>query len=196
MKLLLNLSHQLSCLQTTLYFFKKHFFIILSLGLVAAFGRVIQLGGFGEIAAWANIFLEVVVEAARLFLFLFVLGLANVKKGCLRIWKLFTTAGRRQLSFAVLIRNVRTQGISIILNIIGFSVIAIILNYIINLVAYQTCLFLNLKNNGILAESSSEWTILLFFKNLTVIPFTLVFETFLILWIVNKWQTFKSVANR
>jgi hypothetical protein len=37
-----------------------------------------------------------------------------------------------------------------------------------------------------LADSSSEWTILLFFKNLTVIPLTLIFDAILLLWLSNK----------
>ena len=80
MNLSFNLSEKLSLLNNTLYFFKKHFVAIIGLGLIAAFGRVIQLGGFGQITSLMNIILEVVIESARLVLFLYVLGLANIKK--------------------------------------------------------------------------------------------------------------------
>lgn len=40
----------LSFLKHTIYFFQKHFWVVLGLGLIAALGRVIQLGGFGAIS--------------------------------------------------------------------------------------------------------------------------------------------------
>lgn len=72
------------------------------------------------------------------------------------------------------------------MNFIGFSVIVWGMNYLIDLLAYQTCLYLALKQGGILAPASSEWTILLFFKNLSVIPFTLIFETLFLLWLADR----------
>ena len=81
------------------------------------------------------------------------------------------------------------------LNLIGFSLVAWSVNYLIDLLAYQTCLYLTLKENGVLVESSSEWTILLFFKNLSVIPFTLVFETLFVLWLTNKLPNYKTPEN-
>src|SRR5918994_1300070 len=85
-----NLSGRLTLLKNSLYFFKKHFLVILGLGLIAAFGRVIQLGGLGQITTWTNIVLEVVVESSRILLFLYVLGFADIKNGVLRIKRLFT----------------------------------------------------------------------------------------------------------
>ena len=60
------------------------------------------------------------------------------------------------------------------------------MNLLIDHLAYETCLYLALRYNGILVDTSSEWTILLFFKNISVIPFTLVFETIVLLWLTNK----------
>ncbi len=71
------LSLDANWLTDSLYFVKKHFVVIITLGLVAAFGRVIQLEGFGPIPTWLNIVLEVFIEAARLLLFIYVLGWAN-----------------------------------------------------------------------------------------------------------------------
>src|SRR5688572_526722 len=85
-----NYLNKLTILNNAIYFIKKHFLVILLLALISAFGRVIQLGGFGEIPGWANIVLEIIVESSRILLFLFVLGLANVKKGISRIRDLFT----------------------------------------------------------------------------------------------------------
>src|SRR6187402_2077208 len=188
MKLSIILSDKLSLLASTLYFFKKYFMTIMGLGLIAALGRVIQLGGFGQITTWMNIVLEVVVESARILLFLYVLGLANIKNGVLRIKHILTHKDNRRKRFTMAIQKLKKQWFSVSLNIIGFLFIAWTINYLIDLLAYETCLYLSLKTDGILAESSSEWTILLFFKNLTVIPLTLIFDTVLLLWLANKFS--------
>jgi hypothetical protein len=186
MNLSLNLSGKLNFLKNTLCFFKKHFLVILGLGLIAALGRVIQLGGFGEIASWANIILEIVVGSARILIFVYVLGMANLKTGFLRIKKFFTHMRDFRRHWTIAIQNLKKNWFSITLNICGFLLIVGAVNYLIDLLAYETCLYLTLKKDGLLADSSSEWTILLFFKNLSTIPFALVFETLFILWITNN----------
>ena len=187
----LNFLNKLTTLNNAIFFIKKHFLVILGLGLISAVGRVIQLGGFGEIPGWANIVLEIIVESSRILLFLFVLGLANVKNGILRIRDLYTNKHKWRSNWSVSIQKIKTQWLSVLLNLTAFLLIASMFNYLIDQLAYQTCLYLSLKENGILVESSSEWTILLFFKNLSVIPFTLVFETLLILWIADKLNRYK-----
>ncbi|MBD0293677.1 MAG: hypothetical protein ICV84_00525 [Flavisolibacter sp.] len=186
---LFDLTNRLNCLLNAIYFLKKHYAVILTLGLIAAFGRVMQLGGFGKIASWMNIVLEVVVESARILLFLYVLGLASIKNGVLRIRRLFTHRDNRKQQLSAAMQKLKKQWFPILLNIIGFLLIAAVINYLIDLLAYETCLYLTLKEDGILADSSSEWTILLFFKNLSVIPFTLVFEAVFLLWMTNKFQS-------
>ncbi|HEY5970343.1 MAG TPA: hypothetical protein VIU35_20325 [Chitinophagaceae bacterium] len=190
-----NFLNKLTTLNNAIYFIKKHFLVILSLGLISAFGRVIQLGGFGEIPGWVNIVLEIIVESSRILLFLFVLGLANVKKGISRIRDLFTKKNMWRSNWNVSIEKIKKQWLSVLLNLVAFLIIASMFNYLIDQLAYQTCLYLSLKENGILVDSSSEWTILLFFKNLSVIPFTLVFETLLILWIAGKLNSYKMPAQ-
>ena len=194
MNLSFNRSDKWSLLNNTVYFFKTHFLTILGLGLIAALGRVIQLGGFGQITGWMNVILEVVVESARILIFLYVLGLANVKNGVLRIKHVLTNKDDRKSLLTNAIQKLKTQWLSLCLNIIGFLVIASIINYLIDLLAYETCLYLTLKTDGILAVSSSEWTILLFFKNLTVIPLTLIFDTVLLLWLANKLSGFRTTG--
>ena len=186
MSLSYNLSGKLILLNSTLHFFKKHFLVITVLGLIAAFGRVIQLEGFGQITSWTNILLEVIIQFSRILLFLYVLGFANVKSGFLRIKRFFTNKNNKKTYFTSAIQKLRKQWLPFSLNIIGFLIIAWCINYLIDLVAYETGFYLTLKKNGILTDSSSEWTILLFFKNLTVIPLTLIFDAVLLLWLSNK----------
>lgn len=180
-----SFSQSFQCLGNSIFFFRKHFGVIIGLGLMAALGRVIQLGGFGEISKTTHILLEVVIEASRLLLFLFVLGLASVNEGVLRLKRFFTQKQNRKERWNIAIQNLKTHWRLILINFVGFSAIAWTLNYLIDALAYQTCLYLTLRQDGILTATSSEWTILLFFKNLSVIPFTLVFETLLILWLTN-----------
>lgn len=194
MTLSFNHSGKLSLLSNTLYFFKKHFLTIMGFGFIAALGRVIQLGGFGQISTGMNIFLEVVVESARILIFLYVLGLANIKNGVLRIKQILTDKDNRKKLLSIAIHKLKKQWFLVSLNIVGFLLIASTINYLIDLLAYETCLYLSLKTDGILAESSSEWTILLFFKNLTVIPLTLIFDTVLLLWLANKLSGFRKTG--
>ena len=189
MNLLANFFNRLSLLNYMLYFLKKHLIVILGLGLIAAFGRVIQLGGFGQITSRVNIFLEVVVEFVRLLIFLYVLGLASFKSGALRIKHLFTEKKSRKLYWQGAFQKIRKQWVEILLNFFVFLSIAWIINYLIDLLAYQTCLYLTLKKNEILSQASSEWTIILFLKNISVIPFALTFEALFLLWIVNKLRS-------
>ena len=192
MNLSLNFRDKLGLLTNTLHFFRKHFMAIIGLGLIAAFGRVIQLGGFGEITNWMNILLEVVIESARILLFLYVLGLANVRNGVLRIKHLLTHKDNRKKLLTNAIQKLKTHWFSISLNIIAFLLFAWAINYLIELLAYETCLYLSLRKDGILADTSSEWTVLLFFKNLTVIPLTLIFDAILLLWLANKFANYRK----
>src|SRR5262245_54228154 len=139
MNLFAKISGKLSLLYNTLNFLKKHLATIFGLGLIAAFGRVIQLGGFGQIASWFNIVLEVVVEFARLLLFLYVLGFANFRKGASRIRQFFIDKNSRKLYLKAAIQKFRKQWIEILLNFVVFSVIAWGINYMIDVLAYQTC---------------------------------------------------------
>jgi hypothetical protein len=194
MNLLFELSGKLNLLNNTIYFFKKHFIVITGLGCIAAFGRVIQLGGFGEITFWLNVVLEVVVESVRVLLFLYVLGLASIKDGFLRMRRLFIHKNNRKALLTIAIQKLKKQWLAVLLNTIGFLLIAWAINYLIDLLAYKTCLYLTLKKEGILAASSSEWAILLFFKNLSVIPFMLIFETVFLLWVTNKLKNSRKIS--
>lgn len=195
MNLLVNLSNRLSLVYHTVNFLRKHLMIILGLGLIAAFGRVIQLEGFGPITSRLHIFLEVVVEFVRLLIFLYVLGLASFRDGVLRIKRFFTDKISRKLYWRVALQKVRKQWVEILFNFFVFLGIASLINYLIDLLAYQTCLYLSLKKNEILNQASSEWAIILFFKNLSTIPFMLTFEALLLLWMINKTQGRKMASS-
>ena len=185
-KRLSKLRGKLTVLYGSIFFIRDHFLTIFALGLIAAFGRVIQLGCFGEIPSWVNVGTEVAVETSRILIFLFVLGVANIKSGARLLKRFFANRFTLKASWAIAKRKIRTQWVQISLSFAGFLIIAAGINFLIDTLAYETCLLLTLKSDGILVDTSSEWTVLLFFKNILVIPFTIVFETLLLLWITRE----------
>jgi hypothetical protein len=177
---------QFDWLTTTLSFFRKHFTVIITLGLIAGLGRVIQLKGFGPISPTANLVLEIIIESARILLFVYVVGSANIAAGFRRIVRGFAikSTSRNELSHAL--RHLKTRWKELLLNLIAYLTIAWLLNLFIDHLAYETCLYLTMKQNGVLSETSSEWTIILFFKNLTVIPLTLILNATFLFFITGK----------
>lgn len=90
----MNFSYQMritmAWFNNSILFFKNHFAIIIFFALIAAFGRTIQLGAFRTISSALNIILEVMIESARVLIFLYTLGLTNFKTGVLRVVQFFT----------------------------------------------------------------------------------------------------------
>lgn len=184
---------KLTFFHNTLSFYKKYFLPITGFGLIAAFGRVVQLGGFGAVTPAANVVLEIIVELARVLLLLYVIGLANIQRGVSRIKHFFTHKEQQKWYWKTALANFKENLFAIFLNFLAFLLLAWIINYLIDLVAYETCLYLKLKEGNLLAQSASVWTIILFFKNISVIPFTLMFESFFVLWLFNKMQDYRTV---
>ncbi|WP_302039050.1 Npt1/Npt2 family nucleotide transporter [Rhodocytophaga aerolata] len=166
--------------------------MILALGLVAAFGRAIQLKAFGPVSPLSHTLLEIVIESSRILLFLYVLGLSNIRSGFLKILHLFTNKPGRRQTWHTAIRTIRGRWLALLINLGVFACIAFLFNLFIDHIAYQTCLLLTLKDHQVVDQQSSAWTVILFFKNLSVIPFTIVFEVLFLLWLTNRLP--KSVA--
>ncbi|OJV14661.1 MAG: hypothetical protein BGO21_18330 [Dyadobacter sp. 50-39] len=176
----------LTWLRATLLFFRSHYLIVLGLGLIAAIGRIVQLGAFGPISPGLHIAMEILVESARILLFVYALGLTHLKKGFSRI-KLMLTSGRAWTEHWQKARvRLKTHWRSLLASFVIYLLIAWATNLLIDYAAYQTCLYYKLKVHNIIAEKSSEWVIILFFKNLSVIPLTLVFNALFLLWITGR----------
>ncbi|GAB4035906.1 hypothetical protein [Spirosoma jeollabukense] len=167
-------------------FFKNHFLIIFGLGLVAAIGRAVQLRAFGPVSPLAHTLLEIVIESARILLFFYALGLTNVRTGANRLIQLVTNKQGRKQSWRVAIQKVKQKWFAMLINFVLFSVIAFLFNVLINHIAYETCLYITLKSRQLISDQTSEWAIILFFKNISVIPFTLIFNALFLLWLVNR----------
>ncbi|GAB3997442.1 hypothetical protein GCM10028807_42670 [Spirosoma daeguense] len=170
----------------TLRFCQQHFLFIFSLGLIAAFGRAIQLRAFGPVSQTAHVSLEIVIESARILIFLYALGFTNVRKGVGRLVEFVTNKQKRSKNWHLALQTLRTKWGALLLNFLVFSVIALLFNVLINHIAYETCLYITLKARQLISDQASEWAIILFFKNISVIPFTLIFNALFFLWLVNR----------
>lgn len=170
----------------TLIFFKSHILVVLALGMAAAMGRVIQLGAFGTISPALHVILEIIIEGTRLMLFIYALGLTNVRKGFERIRQIFTKSGAWKSNWAIAKARLQNDWRSLLMSMVIYILIAWVINLLIDHVAYQTCLYYKLKVNRIISDGASEWVIILFFKNLSVIPLTLIFNALFLLWITGR----------
>jgi len=176
-----------------LLFFKNHFAIILGLGLIAAFGRATQLGAFGQVSSTFHAILEFTIQSARIAIFVYTLGLTNVRQGISRLKRLFTSGKTWKENWIIARTKLKLEWKSLLMSMFIYLLIAVVINKLIDYATYQTCLYYKLKTNEIISDKASEWVIILFFKNLSVIPFTLVFNALFLLWITNK--TTASLKN-
>jgi uncharacterized membrane protein HdeD (DUF308 family) len=186
MAISLKILNNLDWTTQTVHFCKKHFLIIFSLGLVAAVGRVVQLKALGPVSPFANGLLEIIVETARILIFLYALGLTNIRTGAARLVRFMTNKEGRGQNWRLAIQKIRSRWPALLTNLVAFSAIAFLFNVLINHIAYETCLYITLKAREIISEQASEWAIILFFKNISVIPFTLIFNALFLLWLVNR----------
>ena len=173
----------------SLSFFGHHFFLVFGFGLIAALGRAIQLGAMGVASNGPQVLLEILIEAARVLTFLFVLGEGSIAIGSRRIKKVILfSRDQWKHTFTIVITRLRVNWKALIVNGVVFSAFALSVNYVINKVAYGTDLLATVQNSRLLALETSEWVLILFFKNLTVIPFTIIFDGFFLRWITSKLE--------
>jgi len=175
--------------KNTIEFFGRHFILIFGLGVVAALGRAIQLGARGEVSGGVDSFLEIVIATARILTFLFVLGESKIGDGVKRVISVFQLDRAQWKSIGSnIIYRLKSNWLALLINLVVYSAIAMMINFLIDNIAYNSNLLKSLQNSHILASNTTEWVLLLFFKNITVIPFTIIFNAFILLWITNSQQ--------
>ena len=168
-------------------FFGAQFPLVFGAGLVAALGRAIQLGAMHEVSRGVNTILEIIIETARILTFLLVLGEGSIGKGAQRVKSIFLlNRPQWKSTWSVVLARLKVNWIALVINLLMYSAVAFIINFIIDKLAYDTDLLTMLQNSRILAPKTSEWVLLLFFKNLTVIPFTIIFNGVLLLWVTSN----------
>lgn len=192
----LKLPRSLDWLLYTLQFIRSNFLIIFGLGLIAAIGRAIQLRVFGPISPLSHTLLEIIIESARVALVFYALGLANLKSGFIKVIRVVKDKESRRHNWRVAINKLRQQWSTILINLVAFLLIAYLFNLLIDHIAYETCLYITLMAHRLISEQSSVWALILFFKNVSVIPFTLVFQALFILWITNRLPNSQTLSTR
>ncbi|GAB3900193.1 hypothetical protein GCM10028803_22620 [Larkinella knui] len=152
--------------------------------LFAALGRAIQMRIFGPISPTFSIVLEIVVELARVLTLLLIIGQGNLGNGFWKMVGIFRYTREKWRQLGRTFRSTLRQYWPVLLwNLLVFSLIAYGMNRLNGFVANQTALLGYLKLAGWVHESASEMPVVFFLKNLTVIPFTLVFEYGLFRWL-------------
>lgn len=168
-------------------YFKRNFLLILILGLVAGTGRFIQEGGSGEISSSTHGILEVVVNGARLFIIFVVIGQGSIQAGFRNFINIFRfNRNRWHIVWANVKANFSNNFPAIFINFIIYIVIAIIINIALFALFEYTSFLVWLKSGSLINVTASKWPVLLFLKNISIIPYTLVFETVFVMWIVER----------
>lgn len=173
-------------IQETQRFINKHWLSVGVLNLIAAAGRFVQEGGTGKISVEVFSLLEIAVELSRVLLVLLVIGNGSDSAGFRRIISIFRMkkADWKQV-WHRLKTNVAWNKIALSINLVIFMIIGTVANISIDLVTHL--FLLNwLKTNDLLIATASQWPVILFLKNLSIIPFTLVFECVLVLFLIGK----------
>ena len=180
-------SHPYDLIAWSFRFYGHNFLLLLGLMLVAALGRAFQMGAAGEISSGEYILLEIAVELSRVLLLILVIGEGNIKKGFQRCRRVFTMKKAEQTaSWNTIVRNFKAYWPSLLWNAILFGILAFLTNYCIDWVANNQHVLAGLKEQHVLAASASANPVVFFLKNLTVIPFTIIFECGIFLRLLGK----------
>ncbi len=167
--------------------FKRNFILIILLGAMAGLGRFFQEGGYGQINPSMHGILEVVINGARLLIILLIIGQGYMQAGVRNFANIFSlTKAKWHTIWANVKDNFSTNFLAILINFIIYIVIAAIFNILLFALFDYTSILEWLKSNELISPTASKWPILLFFKNISIIPFTLVFETLFVMWLVER----------
>lgn len=173
---------------TSLRFFAKFAPAILGVSLMVSFGRVIQIGWGDDLSTAAYFLLEFFVEGLRVIILLFIIGRGSVSGGIQTITSIFKMPkDERDSAFTKMGKTFKLNWIVVLRGILFYGAAIISLNYLIGWmagtsVAHTLLLDLGLPGSN---ENTLHTAATLFLKNLTVIPFTIIFQYLLVLYLLN-----------
>lgn len=150
------------------------------LSLLAAFGRALQLGAFGRLAQPWSLLLELVVEPARIALFLLVLGDGKLRAGFLSLRRGLTSE-HASARFDAGVAKLRSEWKLFAKSLVAFALVAVGLNVGIDIVSAEPQRFeppLQFDTSATHAER--QLAVELGLKNLSVIPLTIVYMVMLL----------------
>ncbi len=164
----------------------KNLLLVLVLILIPATGRIIQAHGFGPVARTTYWLLEIPVETSRVLFFLLLAGDGKISGGIhalgalLRLpeedWKIIPNT---------IINSFKPHSVELIATTTVFIVCILVFNYLIKYGAENPQLLSGLRQVSFLKLMNPQ-SLTLFFKNLTVIPLTIIFEVWLALRLLDK----------
>ncbi len=159
----------------SLGFFGRHALVVLGLALIAAIGRVLQIGRAKRLPKPGYIALEIGVEVVRLAMVLAIFGDGDplaAAKGA-RAW--LSAPGRSSL-LARLAGGLGLHWPQVLIAALVFVLVAVVANMIIFALARSTRVLALAGGLGVEApdQKSLRLAVMLFIKNLTIIPFTVI----------------------
>jgi hypothetical protein len=176
-----------SVLTWSLYFYFSHALVILGLALFAAAGRAVQIGWSARISSSTHLLLEVLVEGARLLICLAIVGDGSPAAGIRRIRRLFAKLKVNQGAASdALWGKLKARWMDLVLIVVVFSAFAYLVNFTIGSIAQSEAVLERLRGVALLNELSDEslgYVFVFVLKNLTIIPFTLVWWYGLYRWL-------------
>ncbi|MFC5408086.1 hypothetical protein ACFPMF_02105 [Larkinella bovis] len=155
--------------------------------LFAALGRAIQMRVFGPVSPPVFYGLEVLVELARIVTILAIVGHGSLRQGYRQLARFFrwTKSQWRDIRGTVG-ATIRSQWPVLVTNLLFFSLLAFGFNKLNSLIVDQRPVYYGLKDFGLIHGDATRLPLFFFLKNLTVIPFTLLFEYGLFCWLAGK----------
>ncbi len=165
-------------------FMRQHYLTILLPGFISGMCRFIQEGGIGEVSVSNKALLGMVIFAARTVIVLSATGNGRPVAGLNTISRVFSMKSSDWRNTGLILRShLRFNVPSVCGNLIIFIVICIFINAALGFITVHTPLIDNLKDLHVLAPAASKWPVILLLKNITIIPFTFVFEILLVLFL-------------
>lgn len=158
-------------------FFLVHLPVIGGLSLIAAAGRAIQMGALGPLAPGTRLLLEIPVEGSRIAVLLYVLGHGSLTGGCRDVLGMFRRPGpQAEREPAAGVPSVPPRAGKLGLSLLLFALLAVAANLGATYVSRDPAVIATLRGAGLGLQGETLGEAVRFFvKNLTIIPFTIVF---------------------
>ena len=166
-------------LSRTIAFYGRHLLILTGISMPPAVLRAFQTGAFGG-AGKAAFFLEILVVLLRALLVMAIVGNGNPRRGWDRIKNAFGPQSGEKDYWSILVANFKRRWVNLLINMLAFAVLILAVNFLI----YRIAEWPGLRSTP---EAPGDSTpVVLFIKNLIVIPLTLVFQYILVLTLLGK----------
>ncbi|MCC9076085.1 hypothetical protein FKZ61_008170 [Litorilinea aerophila] len=170
----------------------RNVLLITILVLVPAIGRVIQTDEVRIVNKQTYWLIEIIVEGARVILFIFLIGSGVFSLGIERIKSIFKTPKMQWYVIpSTVFHSIKTHYFELLATTVVFTLLAFLLNSLIQYLVSDEKLLLSIHKNTTL-KFLNKTSLSLFLKNLSVIPLTLFYEAWLILTLLNLLSTVHS----